>query len=161
MVTTTEGITDQVHRGRQNPVESKLAYLITNTLSYHIGSLTIPCRSQRHRSHEVGGIIIIVIPVALGVHTQSLLGVGAIGLRDAQTGHTIGTTSCSWELSLIVEVHAATQYKMTLLLEGQGIQHLIDSFRPQLLGRRTKAVAAQNSYSHKHYTKLMNRISHF
>ena len=88
-----------------------------------------------------------MIPVALGVHTKTLLRVSAIGLRDTQTGDTEGASCGAGELSVIIEVHAATQYEVAFLLEGHGVYHLIDISCLQLLGRGTKAVAAKRSYS--------------
>ena len=88
-----------------------------------------------------------MIPVALGIHTKALLRVGAIGLGDTQTSYAEGASCCARKLSLIVEVHAATQHEVTFLFEGHGFHHLIDISCLQLLGRRAKAVAAERSYS--------------
>ena len=79
MVATAQRVTNQVHGGRKNPVEPELTHLVTDALPYLKGSLAIPSRSQRHRSHKIRRIVITMIPGTGGIHTQALLRVGTIG----------------------------------------------------------------------------------
>ena len=85
VVTSAQWITDEVHCRRENPVESELAYLVANALPHLKGCFAIPGRSQCHRSHEVGGVIIVMIPRTCSAHAQTLLRVSTVSLRNTQT----------------------------------------------------------------------------
>ena len=134
MVAAAQRITDKVHGRRENPVEAKLAYLVADALPYLESCLTVPRRGQRHRGHEVGGVIVAMVPRPLGIHTQALLGVGAIGLGNAQALHSEGTARRAGELVIVIIVHTSTQHQVALLFQRHRLHHLVDVISGQLLG---------------------------
>ena len=128
MVASTQWVTDKIHGRRQNPIESELTHLVTNTLTNHKGSLAVPGRGQRHRSHKICRIVIVMIPSAGGIHAQALLRVGTIGFGDTQTSHRECTTGCTRKFGLVVKMHAAPQYHVALFFEGHCLYNLINVF---------------------------------
>ena len=88
-----------------------------------------------------------MVPCTGGIHAQPLLRVSTIGLGDTQTVNKEGATCRTRKLGIVVEMHTASQYHVTLLLEGHGFHDFVDIAGSQSLGRHTKAVAAQGDYS--------------
>ena len=128
MVASAQWVTDKIHGRRENPIESELAHLVANALTYLKGSLAVPVRGQRHRSHKISWIVIVMIPSAGGIHAQTLLRVGTIGFGDTQTSHRESTTGCTREFGLIVKMHAAAQYHVALFFERHCLYNLINVF---------------------------------
>jgi len=101
-----------------------------------------------------------MIPRTCSIHTQTLLRVSAISLRNTKTINRESTTSCTWELSFVVEVHAASQHHMAFLFESHRLHYLIDVICPKMLGRHAMTAAERHCYSHHNQTNLMKRNFH-
>ena len=114
----------------------------------------------------------MMIPRTGGIHAQALLRVGTIRFGNPQTVYRERTSCRTGELGIVVEMHAASQHHVALFFQCHGLHHVVNVSCLQLLGRHTKAVAAQGDHSQNYYiashthtfrcekSKLMNRKSH-